>query len=86
MVPAIFTDVDEKFERCDFTHTDAMNLKTFLVVQIFLSTVLPYIIPFVAITYPLIKLSKLMLDIEDGGVRNCTIRSIIVVWAHIALR
>ena len=86
MVPAIFTDVDEKWERCDFTHTDAMNLKAFLVAQIILSTVLPYLIPFVAIAYPLIKLSKLMLEIEDGSVRNCTIRSVIVVWAHIALR
>ena len=86
MVPAIFTDVDETGARCDFTHTDAMNLKAFLAAQIILSTVLPYIIPFAAITYPLVKLSKSMLDIEDGSIRNCTIRSVIVVWAHIVLR
>lgn len=86
MVPAIFTDVDDKLERCDFTHTDSMNLNAFLAAQIILSTILPYIVPFVGIMYPLIKLSKSMLDIEDGHVRSCTLRSVIVVWTHVALR
>ena len=86
MVPAIFTDVDDKWERCDFTHTDSMNLKAFLGAQIILSTVLPYIIPFIGIMYPLAKLTKYMLDIDDGNLRSCTLRSVLVVWTHIVLR
>ena len=86
MVPAIYTDVDDKLERCDFARTDSINLKGFLATQIFLSTILPYIIPFLAIIYPLFKLSKAMLDIEDETMKECTIRSVLVVWSHIALR
>ena len=86
MVPAIFTDVDDTWERCDFTHTSSMNLKAFLIMQILLSTILPYLIPFIAIMYPLVKLSKSMLDIEESNARNCTIRSVLVVWTHIVLR
>ena len=86
MVPAIYTDVDDKWERCDFTHTESANLRGFLAAQIFLSTVLPYIVPFLALIYPLIKLSKSMLDIEEENMRDCTIRSVLVVWTHIAMR
>ena len=86
MVPAIFTDVDDKWERCDFTHTTSISLKSFLATQIMLSTILPYIIPFLGIIYPLVRLTKSMLDIEDESVRSCTLRSVIVVWSHIALR
>ena len=87
MVPAIFTDVDNKWARCDFTHTDTeMNVNAFLAAQIILSTILPYIIPFICLLYPLIKLSKFMMTIEDGYIRSCTLRTVIVVWTHIALR
>merc|ERR1711981_554754 len=86
MVPAIFTDVDNKWARCDFTHTDTeMNVNAFLAAQIILSTILPYILPFVCLIYPLIKLSKFMMTIEDGYIRSCTLRTVIVVWTHIAL-
>ena len=58
MAPAVITDLDITGEGCDFARTEeSMSQQQFLALQILLSTVLPYMIPFLVMAYPIWDLS-----------------------------
>ena len=85
MIPAIFTDVNPKWNRCDFAQSQALSPKWFTTVQVLLSTLIPYIIPFILLLYPLIYLTKVLSDVDDPGVKNSTKIIVVVGWTYITL-
>ncbi len=65
---------------------DSLN-PNLLMSQILLSTLMPYILPFLLLIYPLVVLVKTLIDLEEGEpVRIVTKNILIVVLSHIALR
>lgn len=86
MVPAINTDVSPSFTRCDFSKTDAESDSSYLVSQMFLSTILPYLVPFLCLLYPMHQLTSIVSEIDDHQIRNDVQTILIVVWSHIVLR
>ncbi len=89
MLPAIYTDTDFTGTRCDFSRSDSWddseNDKGFLVAQILLSTLCPYLIPFATLAYPLVKLSGRFLDMTSDPIRFRTRNVLLLAWSHIFL-
>ena len=68
--------------------SEELSLGQFLAGQIVLSTLLPYVLPFLGLTYPLYSLSRRLLEMEDGveGVRHVVRNAVIVAGTHVLLR
>ena len=62
MAPAILTDVDWTETRCDFARSDEMNVHQFIITQLLLSTILPFILPFICLAAPLYKLTRFKME------------------------
>lgn len=62
MVPAILTDVDWTETRCDFARSDELSPQQFVVTQLLLATILPFVLPFVCLLAPLYKLTRFKME------------------------
>jgi hypothetical protein len=61
-------------------------LASFLATQIILSTLLPYIIPFACLVYPLYRMTSTLAELENEQIRVSVKTILTIVWTHIALR
>ena len=74
--------------RCDFARSEELSLGQFLAGQIVLSTLLPYVLPFLCLLYPLFSLCRALLEMEDegNGVRAVVRNAVVVAGSHVVLR
>ncbi|XP_040563587.1 uncharacterized protein [Lepeophtheirus salmonis] len=85
MIPAIYSDVSPRYVSCDFIMSENTSLEWFLFGQMLFAAILPDIIPFLLLIYPLYKLGKSLKQIEDKNVRASIRNVLIITWTHIFL-
>ena len=86
MIPAMLTDVDFSEMTCDFAKAEGMSAQAFMVLQIFLSTLMPYWFPFLLMLTPLIWLTRRMVVVNEEPNKSTVKNIVIIVWTHIACR
>ena len=72
MVPAMYTDigfVGSQYQ-CDFGEPNEGNDGHYVVMEMLFSTLLPYVIPSIVLLYPLLKLTRLHLDVNDEPLKS----------------
>lgn len=64
---------------------DNENEPSFIASQIILSTLLPYVIPFLGLAYPLYRMTRSLADLENEQLTVSVKTILTIVWSHIIL-
>ncbi len=86
MVPAIYVDVGPKsLQSCVWTSTMTLSMAQIVSMEIILRPITPYLLPMLALSYPLVRIT-LIVRAMDGGKARQTLKSILMmVWSYFAL-
>lgn len=78
LIPAIFMDVSTNGKACNSTQTLHMSVEGYVAAHLLLQSILPYLLPFTLMVYPLYTLVRQLRGISDAFYRSI-VRNVIVL-------
>jgi len=78
MVPAMYVDLGPDGQSCGWTHSMQLSLGQIVSMELVLRSLSPYVIPFLLLAYPIIRVIRLLPGVQEPH-KIATVRTIIYI-------